>query len=554
MDSRQLRMPGYMLYCVLVATLGSFTNGWTIGSPNVPGEITHNCPNGNAHIKDPRLPDCLPMDTTLWGFAVSSFCVGALIAGFFGGSLQTKLGRKLSIRVNTIPWIIGGILMGSAVDNAQFIIGRLIAGFSCGFGSVCIPTYIGETSTIRARGAMGTCHQFLIVIGILLASVIGLPTANVPWWRLNYAIVGIPAVIQFLLSFTIVESPRWLISQNRIEEARHALARLRGKRANIEGEFYEIVEAQLGTAAASSVVHNSSAAAMTTKQNNGGITQGAQREHDEEDALHPGGLNDVDGVSPTSEEMTEHVTHQEALNIFQVFKDPLIRHITCLVLFLHFTQQWIGMNAVIFYSTIIFNEAFDQSMSQYMTIATMGVNFVATLFSVLLIDRMGRRPLLLLAEFGCTIFSMLLVIGYRFNIPALLVVSVFLYVASFAIGIGPIPWMITSELSPTYANSSMSGLATAMNWSMNFVIGLVFPLIFQRIAGYTFCIFIGVGIVAMIVTYTLLPETKNRSIETIFRNLNKSKRSHLAPQHLGTGPQIEEPKRDPVTQELEHGS
>ena len=66
MDSRQLRMPGYMLYCVLVATLGSFTNGWTIGSPNVPGEITHNCPNGNAHIKDPRLPDCLPMDTTLW--------------------------------------------------------------------------------------------------------------------------------------------------------------------------------------------------------------------------------------------------------------------------------------------------------------------------------------------------------------------------------------------------------------------------------------------------------------------------------------------------------
>ena len=66
MDSRQLRMPGYMLYCVFVATLGSFTNGWTIGSPNVPGEITHNCPNGNAHIKDARLPDCLPMDTTLW--------------------------------------------------------------------------------------------------------------------------------------------------------------------------------------------------------------------------------------------------------------------------------------------------------------------------------------------------------------------------------------------------------------------------------------------------------------------------------------------------------
>ena len=114
--------------------------------------------------------------------------------------------------------------------------------------------------------------------------------------------------------------------------------------------------------------------------------------------------------------------------------------------------------------------------------------------------------------------------------------------------------MITSELSPTYANSSMSGLATAMNWSMNFVIGLVFPLIFQEISGYTFCIFIGVGIVAMFVTYTMLPETKNRSIETIFRNLHASKKNRLAPQHLGTGPQIEEPKRDSVTQELEHSS
>ena len=324
-----------------------------------------------------------------------------------------------------------------------------------------------EKKNFCLRYSQKNKNRFLIVIGILLASVIGLPTANVPWWRLNYAIVGIPAIIQLFLSFTIVESPRWLISQNRIDEARHALSRLRGKRANIEGEFYEIVEAQLGPAAASSVVHNSAAASMASKQNNGGITQGAQKEHDEEDALHPGGINDVDGVSPTSDEMSEHVNHQRALNIFEVFKDPLIRHITCLVLFLHFTQQWIGMNAVIFYSTIIFNEAFDQSMSQYMTIATMGVNFVATLFSVLLIDRMGRRALLLLAEFGCTLFSMLLVIGYRFNIPALLVVSVFLYVASFAIGIGPIPWV-------SYYSSIFNIVSYCYFQNINFLILFVY--------------------------------------------------------------------------------
>ncbi|KAI8147119.1 major facilitator superfamily domain-containing protein [Fennellomyces sp. T-0311] len=538
MDSRQLRFPGYMLYCVMVATMGSFSNGWTIGSPNVPGEVTHNCPNGNAHINNPSVPDCLPMDTTLWGFAVSSFCVGALLAGLLGGPVQTKWGRKKSIRLNAIPWIVGAVLQGAAVHSGMFIIGRLIGGLSCGFGSLCIPTYIGEVSTIRGRGAMGSCHQFLIVIGILLANVVGLPTSNVPLWRLNYALVGVPAAVQLFLSYTIVESPRWLVSQNRIEEARHALSRLRGKRANIDGEFYEIVQAQLGSAAAASVAHHPETA---TKP----IARTQRGDDEEEESLRAG---DDSTVGPLPDEAGDEGQH-DSLSLIGIFKDPLIRHITLIVLVLHFTQQWIGMNAVMFYSTTIFSDAFDPEMSKYMSIATMGVNFVATLISVLLIDRMGRRALLLLAEFGCVLFSMLLVIGYRFHVPALLVLSVFLYVASFAIGIGPIPWMITSELCPTYANSSVGAAATAMNWGMNFVIGLVYPLIFEEIGGYSFCIFIGVGTAAFIFTYIMVPETKNRSIETIFNNLRTKAADKIAV--TDTGPQVTEPKQQPMSQQLD---
>lgn len=99
------------------------------------------------------------------------------------------------------------------------------------------------------------------------------------------------------------------------------------------------------------------------------------------------------------------------------------------------------MNAVMYYSTTIFASAFDVTMSKYMAIATNGVNFVVTIGAVFLVDRMGRRPLLLIAEGGACLFSVLLVVGYACNIPALLVVSVFMYVASFAIGIGPIPWV-----------------------------------------------------------------------------------------------------------------
>ena len=273
----------------------------------------------------------------------------------------------------------------------------------------------------------------MIVIGILLANVIGLPTSIVPLWRLEYALVAVPAVLQLFLSYTIVESPRWLVSQNRIDEARHALTRLRGKKANIDGEFYEIVQGQLGSAAAASVAHNPE---TTTKP----IAR-TERGDDEEESLR--GVDDS-AVGPLPDEGGDADGQQESLSMIGILRDPLIRHITFIVLTLHFTQQWIGMNAVMFYSTTIFSDAFDPDMAKYMSIATMGVNFVVTVLSVLLIDHMGRRPLLLMAEAGCVLFSMLLVIGYALSIPALLVLSVFLYVASFAIGIGPIPWVRVS--------------------------------------------------------------------------------------------------------------
>lgn len=413
------------------------------------------------------------------GFAVSSFCVGGLVGGITGSAVQTRIGRKKAIIVNTLGWILGSIIMGLSVHEAMFIVGRLITGLSCGLGSLCIPTYIGEISTIRARGAMGTCHQyartcapgepgelmvllfyrFFIVIGILLASVIGLPTATVPLWRLNYAIVGIPAAVQFFLASTCVDSPRWLVSVNHIDEARDALQKLRGgKHADIEQEFYEIIESQMGPAAAASVMRHPETADVTELKKSLTTRTTASRQQqprmraaspeegggstDEEETLHPGN-SDKSVVAPSSD---EHM--QESLSLIGIFLDPLIRRITIVVLSLHFIQQWIGMNAVIFYSTQIFSSAFNEDMSKYMAIATTGVNFVCTLASVVLIDHMGRRPLLLLAELGCVVFSVLLVIGYRFYIPALLVVSVFLYVASFAIGIGPIPWVSNRSNSP----------------------------------------------------------------------------------------------------------
>jgi MFS family permease len=173
------------------------------------------------------------------------------------------------------------------------------------------------------------------------------------------------------------------------------------------------------------------------------------------------------------------------------------------------------MNAVMYYSTTIFNMFFDPEMSMYMAIATTGVNFVSTIVSLLLIDRMGRRPLLLIAEAGAGIFSILLIIGYVYNVGALLLVSVFGYVLSFAVGVGPIPWLMTSELTPVYASSSVGAIATATNWAMNFLIGQCFPVIFEAIEGYSFAIFAVVAALAVVFTFFKVPETKGRPVEDI---------------------------------------
>ncbi|KAI8372860.1 major facilitator superfamily domain-containing protein [Radiomyces spectabilis] len=509
MDSLDQKTPSYMVYCVIVACLQSFANGYVIGSPNVPGEATHNCPTGNAHIFNKSFPDCLPMSPSLWGFAVSSFCVGGLVGSMVGGPMQVKLGRKKSIILNTVGFIVGGALISVSVNTAMFIVGRLLSGVSCGLGSLVVPTYIGEVSTVRSRGMMGTCNQFGIVIGILLASVIGLPLATVPLWRVNYAIAAVPGIAQFFLMSTCVDSPRWLVSKNRIDEARHALQRLRGN-ANIDREFYEIVEGQVGTAAATSMLKNPDSERT-----------GDLKEKSKDAAELSGDEDDEDGHRAEDAMVAPDVSARESMSIKEIFTDSVMQRIAMTVICLHMIQQLIGINAVMYYSATIFASMFDARMSQYMAIVTTIVNFLMTIVSLFAMDRMGRRPLLMIAEVGACIFSVLLIIGYRFNIGALLVVSVFGYVASFAIGVGPIPWLITSEIAPVYASSAIGAIATTMNWTMNFVIGQIFPIIFAKIKGYSFAIFATVAAFAFVFTYFCLPETKNRSIENIVRGYEK---------------------------------
>ncbi|KAI8071530.1 general substrate transporter [Gongronella butleri] len=488
-ESTEATAPKYMVYCVMVASLTSLSLGWIMGSPNVPGEVTHNCPTGNAHLTNPAFPDCLPMSTYSWAFAVASFCIG----GFFGGIgsvyFQSKMGRKRTIMLSNAGFIVGSIVIALSVSTTMFIVGRVVVGLSCGMCSMVIPTYIGEISTIRARGAMGCFHPLFVALGIFLTTLIGMFLATVPWWRLCYAFAGVPSLVQIILMVPCTESPRWLISMNKVEKARHALQQLRGN-TDVDREFYEMIQGQVGEAAAGSV------------------------------AKEPLPTKPVDLKSAQQRELA-----RQQMSLLALGRDATLRRMTITLLMLHALQQLMGMSAIIYYSTMVFAITFTSPWTiAILATADALINMLLTVVAIALIDRAGRRKLLLASQLGTAVFSIVTFFGIFYHLPALLAVGLLGYVAVYSLGMGPIPWVLTIDMAPTYASTTIGGLATCLHWLINFVMALFFPVLLGAIQGYTFVIFAGIALFALVFTYYYVPETMNRSIEAVLREYETRRR------------------------------
>ncbi|KAF9579549.1 hypothetical protein BGW38_004150 [Lunasporangiospora selenospora] len=488
MDSRELGFPKYMVYCGLVSALTALSCGYVIGSPNVPENAIRG-KNGDCG-PDPYtiqggFPNCFEFADLLWGFAVGSFCLGALAGGLIGGTVQNVYGRLRAMFISNIFFIIGSLLLGFTYHQAQFIVGRIVIGFGCGLGGVIAPSYLGEISTIKGRGTMGTMFQLLIVVGILLSNLFGLGLSTPPKWRILLAINGIPPLIQTFLMPSIVESPRFLVSKNRLEEARAALQKLRGPNSNIEHEFADMVQLLLGSAGTR---------AATTNQDSA--------------------FEDVSTKTDAAAEPAARNGSPHSYSIVRLFTSEC-RGLAVMGLMIHFLQQASGINGLIYYSTSFLGDVFGAGNSKYITVGVSVCNLLSTLASVFLIDRVGRRTLLLISFAGVSLSSILLVIGAYVDVGVLVVVSVFLYIASFAIGLGPIPWLLLSELLPTYALSSASSVATSVNWGTNFVIGLVFPSLNQALGNGTFILFAAFTALGFFYVFFFVPETRARSIEEI---------------------------------------
>ncbi|KAF9436634.1 hypothetical protein BGZ76_003395 [Entomortierella beljakovae] len=480
MDSRKIStLPQFMLYCGLVTCLNSISIGYVIGSPNIPEEsirgINGACGSEPYTIQG-GFPNCIEFSDLIWGFAVGSFCIGACAGGLIGGSIQSRFGRIKTLLLANFVMVLGSVILGLTYHQAQFIAGRIVVGLACGLGFVVVPTYLGEISTVKGRGTLGACHQLFLVIGILISNLVGLGWSSPPGWRIVFVLNAAPSILQCFLLPSLVESPKFLVSQGRLDEAQASLQRLRGSHADMD------ITLEFGEMAASSLV----------------------------DETPEKSEKDVESVSG------DKSNNQEPYSIIELLKSEC-RGLALMGAFLHFLQQATGINGLVYYSTSFLTKVFGSENSKYLTIGISCCNLITTIVSVLIIGRFNRKTLVMTSFTGLTISSVLLLAGAYANIGILVAIAVFLYIATFAIALGPIPWLLIPELLPAYAISAGSSVATFTNMGTNFLIGLVFPSMAKGMGNATFILFGAINFFGVFFTWYVLPETKDRSIEDIMR-------------------------------------
>jgi len=404
-------------------------------------------------------------DFTLSTFAleviVSGVLAGAATGALAGGRLADKFGRRKLLIATAIIFAAGAILCTVANSANTLIVGRIIVGLGIGLSSGTVPVYISEVSPANARGWQVSLFQLAITVGILLAYVVDYAFAKIEGWRWMFGLAVVPAAIFALGMIYLPESPRWLAMKGHRDKAREVLVRIRGT-SDVEAE--------------------------------------------------------MDEVESTIGEIKESGKISELLA-------PALRPALIVGIGLAVFQQVTGINTVIYYAPIILQSAGISSASGAI-LATAGigvVNVIMTIVSMRLIDRAGRKPLLLTGIAGMTISLGVLSLSFHISMQSgalawAAVISMMTYVASFAISLGPIFWLLISEIYPLKIRSSSEGLAATFNWGSNLVVTLTFLTLVQRMgASQTFLLYGLFAVAAWIFSFKFVPETKGRTLEEIER-------------------------------------
>ena len=401
------------------------------------------------------------LSTLLTEITVSAVLLGALFGAISSGRMTDYYGRRRSLFIAASGFIIGTLVSSLADSISLLIAGRFIVGLAIGVASFAVPLYLSEIAPTRIRGAIVILNTITVTGGIVLAYLVDYYFNSTGNWRWMFAVGVFPAILLGIGTLFLPKSPRWLIQIGLKDQARQTLCKIRAS-TNVEDE-----------------------------------------------------LNSIEDVS------RQHKTRWH--EVWQ----PLFRPIVLLGIGLAIIQQISGINTILYYAPTIFQQAgFQGSASEILATLGMGIaNFVFTIIALCLVDKVGRRKLLLVGLALMT-FSLCLV-GTSFYLGTitsstkiLALVSLSIFVAAYALSIGCLFWLIIAEVYPLQIRGLAMSVATTANWTANMIVSLTFLSLMQYLTpAVTFFMFAGASILSFIFCYRWVPETKGISLKQIEKKL-----------------------------------
>ena len=452
-----------------VAALGGFLFGFDSGVIN--GTVD-------------ALQEAFASDAVGTGFNVASMLLGCAIGAFFAGTLADKFGRRSLMFVAAIVFMVSAWGSGIASSSLEFVVFRVLGGLAVGAASILVPAYISEIAPRRVRGRLATLQQLAIVLGLFIAFLSNYLIARASggaeeifWlgfqaWQWMFWMEIIPAGLFLLLLFLIPESPRFLVAAGRLDKAREVLAALSHGR-----------DAQARVADIESTV-------MTSRKP---------------------GLSDI----------INRATGK-------------VHAIIWIGMGLAILQQLTGINVVFYYGATLWQAAgFSEEDALLVNVISGAVNISFTFVAIALVDKAGRKPLLLAGSLGQAVMLGILAIIFvsasvSENDTLVLtgpmgfyaLVAAHLYIAFFAFSWGPVVWVMLGEMFPNQIRGAALALAGLAQWGANFAVTMSFPVLLASVGlGFSYGIYAAFGILAFIMVQRFVRETNGRSLEDMSREL-----------------------------------
>jgi major inositol transporter-like SP family MFS transporter len=399
------------------------------------------------------------------GAVVSSLLVGATVGALVAGPLSDRFGRRPVLILAAIIFIVGALLAALTPNAAILIVARFVLGLAVGTASLLVPLYIAEMAPADVRGALVNFNQLMITVGILVSYLVGYALASAQGWRWMLGLAVVPAAMLGLGMLFLPETPRYLVSRHLPERARAVLRSIRSE-TSVEGELNEIIAVE-------------------------------------------------------EQERRESRGWDELLQ-------PWVRPMLLVGVGLAVFSQITGINTIIYFAPSTFQATgFGASASILATAGVGVVLVVGTILAIMVIDRLGRRSMLLIAFAGMGVSLGLMGLAYLLpNLSGvvgwLAIACVTVYIAFFSFGLGAVIWVVVSEIYPLTVRGSGMAMATTGHWVANFVVSLTYLSLIQAIGEtFTLWLYAVMCVGAFLFCYFLVPETKGRSLEEIEEDLRE---------------------------------